>query len=417
MKASSIPLKFLFEATVNPANTSSADAITPQESTRSLPLSGLLALTMASAIATANESVPAGLLPQLAAGFGVSQAWAGQLVTACALGSGLAAIPLSAALLGWPRRRVLMLVLAGFFVCNAITAISPWFPLTLMVRFTVGLMSGLAWSLLATYARRMVAPKQQGRALAIAMMGIPLALSLGVPSSAFLGPILGWRYIFATIAAASLVLIGWAGRTLPDLPGEKNAQALQLRKTLAIPGVRPILFVLMAWILSHYILFTYIAPFLSSRGSAGKLDVMLLLFGIASLVGIGVVGVLVDRWLRSLVLIGLGTFAAVALTFGLCGNSTFAIGVGVMAWGLCFGGQPTLLQTALADAAGDSADIAQAVLVTVFNLSYAGSGALGGVLLATTGIGVIPWVIFGMLLLGLVVAWHAKTHGFVARRP
>jgi predicted MFS family arabinose efflux permease len=376
----------------------------------------LLALTAASAIATANESVPAGLLPQLAGGFGVTEAWAGQLVTACALGSGLAAIPLSAALRGWPRRRVLMLVLTGFFVCNAITAVSSSFPLALIARFTVGLATGLAWSLLATYARRMVTPEQQGRALAIAMMGIPVALSLGVPLSAFLGPLIGWRFIFAGMAAGSVVLIAWSHRILPDFSGQNYRQPLRLRRTLSIPGVRPVLFVLMAWIVPHYILFTYIAPFLASRVPGARLDTMLLLFGVASLIGIGVVGVLVDRWLRTLVLIGLGTFCAVALTFGLCGNSAVAISLGVTAWGFCFGGQPTLLQTALADAAGDSADVAQAMLVTVFNLSYAGSGALGGVLLATAGIDMIPWVTFGMLLLGLTVAWGAKTHGFVARR-
>lgn len=398
------------------ANTSTVVANVPEVSTRSLPLAGLLALTAASAIATANESVPAGLLPQLAAGFGVTEAWAGQFVTACALGSGFAAIPLSAALRAWPRRRVLMLVLIGFFICNAITAVSTSFPLALIARFAVGLTTGLAWSLLASYARRMVTPAQQGRALAIAMMGIPLALSLGVPLSAFLGPMVGWRCIFAGIAVASFILILWSRHTLPDFAGQHDRQPLLLHRTLSIPGVRPVLFVLMAWILPHYILFTYIAPFLASRELAGRLDAMLLLFGIASLIGIGVVGVFVDRYLRVLVLMGLGTFAAVALTFGLCGNSVIAIGLGITAWGLCFGGQPTLLQTALADAAGESADLAQAMLVTVFNLSYAGSGALGGVLLATAGIAVFPWVVFGVLVLGLVVAWGAKAHGFAARR-
>jgi predicted MFS family arabinose efflux permease len=400
---------------VSHLDTSPAVIDKPVQSANGLPLAGLLVLAAASAIATANESVPAGLLPQIAGGFGVSEAWAGQLVTACALGSGLAAIPLSAALRAWPRRRVLMLVLAVFFVCNAITAVSSSFPLTLIARLTIGLATGLAWSLLATYARRMVTPERQGRALAIAMMGIPVALSLGVPLSAFLGPLIGWRFIFAGMAAGSVGLMALSRCVLPDFSGQNDRQPLRLHRTLSIPGVRAVLFVLMTWILPHYILFTYIAPFLASRLPGARLDMMLLLFGIASLIGIGVVGVLVDRWLRGLVLVGLGTFAAVAFTFGVCGSSAVAICIGVAAWGFCFGGQPTLLQTALADAAGDSADVAQAMLVTVFNLSYAGSGALGGILLATAGISVIPWVTFGMLLLGFAVAWSARTHGFVAR--
>ncbi|HDR9319934.1 TPA: MFS transporter, partial [Burkholderia vietnamiensis] len=89
-----------------------------------LPMAALLALTMASFIATANEAVPAGLLPEIARGFHVSEAWAGQLVTCCALGSGVAAIPLTAAVRRWQRRHVLLLVLGVFAACNAITAVS-----------------------------------------------------------------------------------------------------------------------------------------------------------------------------------------------------------------------------------------------------------------------------------------------------
>ena len=83
-----------------------------------------------------------------------------------------------------------------------------------------------------------------------------------------------------------------------------------------------------------------------------------------------------------------------------------------MIWGFSFGGAPTLLQTALADAAGDGADVAQSALVTVFNLSFAGSGIIGGVLLETTGVVAFPWVVSSLLAIGLFTAWRAKTHGF-----
>ena len=96
-----------------------------------LPMAALLALTMCSFIATANETVAAGLLPQIARGFGVSQGWAGQWVTACALGSGLAAMPLTIALHAWQRRLALLLSVAGFIVGNAVTALSPYFELAL----------------------------------------------------------------------------------------------------------------------------------------------------------------------------------------------------------------------------------------------------------------------------------------------
>lgn len=58
-----------------------------------LPLGGLLALACAGFITILTEAMPAGLLPQMGAGLGVSPALVGQLVTLYALGSLLAAIP------------------------------------------------------------------------------------------------------------------------------------------------------------------------------------------------------------------------------------------------------------------------------------------------------------------------------------
>ncbi|MFA6072207.1 MAG: MFS transporter, partial [Janthinobacterium sp.] len=113
-------------------------------------------------ICIVTETLPAGLLPQISAGLGISAALAGQMVTAYALGSLLAAIPLTIATRGWRRRNVLLLTIIGFLVFNTVTALSSYYWLTLAARFFAGMAAGLAWSLLAGYARRMVAPQQQG---------------------------------------------------------------------------------------------------------------------------------------------------------------------------------------------------------------------------------------------------------------
>lgn len=372
----------------------------PQER---LQLAALLALTMASFIATANETVPAGLLPQIAAAFGVSQAWAGQLVTLCALGSGLAAIPLTLALQGWRRRVLLMLAAGVFCVGNAVTAFSPWFCLTLAARLFVGIATGLAWSLLAGYARRMVAPELQGRALALAMLGIPLALALGVPLGAWLGALLGWRWVFAALSGLSLLVMLWIHQQIPDYPGLRSAGRLPLRNVLQTPGVRPVLVVVMLWILAHYTLYTYIAAFMASVGLAVQVDRGLLAFGIAAMIGLWGTGVLIDGRLKRLILINLTTFALIALALGVGRLNGSALYCCLVLWGLSFGGAPTLLQTALAEVAGEGADIAQSMLVTVFNLAFAGSGVIGAVLLTGWGPQAIPWLVLGLLLPALFI--------------
>lgn len=74
-----------------------------------LPLASLLALAMAAFITILTEALPAGLLPQMANGLQVSEAWVGQTVTIYAIGSLMAAIPLTIATQGIARRSLLLL--------------------------------------------------------------------------------------------------------------------------------------------------------------------------------------------------------------------------------------------------------------------------------------------------------------------
>lgn len=98
------------------------------------------------------------------------------------------------------------------------------------------------------------------------------------------------------------------------------------------------------------------------------------------------------------------------------GTGMATVYAGVALWGLAFGGAPTLFQTAAAQAAGDAADVAQSMLVTVWNLAIAGGGIAGGMLLDAAGAGPIPWVLVALLSAAWLGAWRARRHAFSARR-
>lgn len=378
-----------------------------------LPYGALLALAMTGFICIVTETLPAGLLPEIGEGLGISASLAGQMVTVYALGSLLAAIPLTIATRSWRRRSVLLLTVIGFLLFNSITALSSVYWLTLIARFFAGVSAGLAWSLIGGYARRMVEPASQGRAMAVAMVGTPIALSLGVPLGTWLGGAIGWRMSFAVMSGLTLVLIAWVLIKVPDYPGQSSSQRMPLRQVLFTPGVRPVLGVVLTWMLAHNILYTYVAPFVSLAGLGAHVDLVLLMFGIAALMGIWVGGRLVDRHLRTAVLLSLATFAGVSVFFGMFSTSATAIYVGVFVWGLTFGGAATLLQTALADAAGEGADVALSMNVVVWNSAIAGGGLLGGVLLGHWGAGAFAWVMVLVLLISLAIAFRARAHGFV----
>ena len=359
-----------------------------------------------------TETLPAGLLPQISAGLDVSQALAGQTVTAYALGSLLAAIPLTIATRGWRRRNVLLMTIIGFLLFNSATALSTNYGLTLVARFFAGMAAGLAWSLLAGYARRMVAPWQQGRAMALAMVGTPIALSLGVPLGTLLGATVGWRVAFWIMSALTLALIVWVLAKVPDYPGQSAHERLPLRRVFTTPGVRPVLAVVVAWMLAHNILYTYIAPFVAPAGLSERVDLVLLVFGAAALAGIWITGKLVDHHLRVTVLASLAAFGATALVFGLAPANAAVVYLGVAVWGVSFGGAATLLQTALADAAGSGADVALSMNVVAWNGAIASAGVAGGMLLEAWGVGAFPWALVALIALAFAMAWLAHAHAF-----
>lgn len=377
-----------------------------------LPVSALLALAMTGFICIATETLPAGLLPQISSGMGISSALAGQTVTAYAIGSLVAAIPLSIATQGWRRRSVLLLTIVGFLIFNSITALSHDIMLTMTARFMAGMSAGLAWSLLAGYARRMVAPEQQGRAMAIAMVGTPVALSLGVPFGTWLGAAVGWRSAFGVMSLWTIGLILWVLAKVPDYPGQPRGARMPLYCALTTSGVRPVLGVVICWMLAHNILYTYVAPFVTPAGLADHVDLVLLTFGMAALVGIWVTGKLVDHFLRPTVLASLALFGLITVIFALDARSVIVIYACTAIWGLTFGGAATLLQTALADAAGDSSDTALAMNVVAWNGAIAAGGIAGGFMLETWGVAAFPWAMLVLIFGGLLLAWSARAHGF-----
>ena len=243
------------------------------------------------------------------------------------------------------------------------------------------------------------------------MVGTPAALSLGVPLATLLGAVAGWRAAFGVASALTLLLAAWVLWAVLDRPGQDAARRVPVLSVLNTPGIRPVLFVILAWMGAHNILYTYVAPFVASAGLGGRVDLVLAMFGVAALAGIWGTGLLVDRWLRALVLGSLATFAAAVVLLAAAGSPAIMLGA-IAVWGLSFGGAATLLGTAGADAAGDGVDVAQAMNTTAWNMVIAGGGVAGGVLLNHIGSQSLPWAMLALLAPALAVAWSARSHGF-----
>ena len=379
----------------------------------SLPYLQLIAFAMAGFLAIVTETIPAGLLPQISQGLHISEAQTGQMISIFAFGAVVSAIPLITWTRNLNRRPVLISGIAGLLIFNLCTAFSTNYHWILLFRFFAGVSTALVWGLFAGYARRLVPTHLQGRALAIACVGQPLALSLGIPLGNWLGTFLPWQNVFLVLAGFSLILICWIQLLVPDFKGQTAEQQKSLFDVLRLPGLTYILATLFLWILAHNIVYTYLAPVLMNAGMSTWIGTAFMIFGLASIVGIWITGVLTDRWLRKLTLISLLFFAVAMLVLLLCVQTPILIFLSLAIWGITFGGAPTLLQTALADAAGQDADVAQSILVTIFNFAIACGGFTGGIILDAFGASLLSFSTLPFIVIALCLVWFSHS-GFKA---
>jgi predicted MFS family arabinose efflux permease len=379
-----------------------------------LPMLGLLVLSAAAFTDVMTDLLPAGLLPQMGAALHVPEAQIGYLVSAFAIASAAAAIPVTAILRRVPRRAALAAALAGFAAFDAVTAASSSYPVTFAARLLVGVMGGALWSMLAGYAARMVPAARRGRAIAIVLAGITLALCVGVPAGTALASAVGWRSSFALLAALALLLVGWVRWKVPAFPREVAADHPPLRLVAALPGIRSVLLVTALLLTAHQAVYTYIAP-VAARAGFGRTSLVLLVFGAATVAGIWMTGLLADRHLRSMLCAALALIAVAMLGLGLAASIPAVLLISVAAWGAAFGAAPALLQAALIDASGAAAaDIATSMQTTVYNIGIAAGSLAGGLVLDGAGPGTLPWVSI-TLVAGALATVTGRRSAFPAR--
>lgn len=381
-----------------------------------LPWAPLLVMALTGFLLITTETMPAGLLPQISAGLATSEGTAGQLVSAYALGTVLATIPLVAATRGLRRKPVFLVGILGFLVANTVTALSSDIALALVMRLLAGAFSGLLWGMVASYARRITVPTLAGRALAVASLGTPVGLAVGTPFGSWLGSTVDWRWSFGTLSVLVAVTLVLALVLVPDAPGQRAGSHLPVHRVLAVPGVALVLVVILAWMVAHNTVYTYISSYLRSAAVPLPVDVALVTFGVAALAGIAVTAALVDRMLRRLVLVSIGLFTAAGVVLLVGQPSAAAVVVALVCWGLGYGGAATQLQTAVSEASGENADVANSMLGVAFNLAIFAGGVLGAVLVSQSADLLLPAVMVVLPLVALAVAAAGRRTAFPAGR-
>ena len=371
-----------------------------------MPL-GLIALAIGAFGIGLTEFVIMGLLPDVAADFGVSEAAAGWLISGYALSVVVGALGLTAATVRWPRRQVLVGLLVLFIIGNSLTAMAATYEVAMIGRVIAALCHGAFFGIGAVVAAELVPAHKKAGAIAIMFTGLTAANVLGVPFGTLLGQHSGWRSTFWAISGIGIIaLIG----ILVLVPVIKHAtEGISLRKELGAFTSLQVWLSLGVTVLGYggmFGAFTYIAYTLTEVTGFNETSVpwLLMLFGVGLFVGNWIGGRMADRSVDRTLLIFISALLVVLVLFGFFASNQIATVIALLLMGgFGFGTVPGL-QSRIMQYAGNAPTLASGANIGAFNVGNA-LGAWAGGLGIAAGLGYTSPIWIGALitLVALVV--------------
>lgn len=326
-----------------------------------------------------------GILPNLAAAFGVSVDMAGLLISVFAIAYAIGSPVLSTLLGNLDRRRVLIGSLGVFTLANLLAAFTSDFGWLMLARILMALGAGVFMPAANAVAVSLAPPERRARAIALVTGGMTVSLILGVPLGTAVAT-LGWHFAFLVVALfGALALLGLLLKMPAGLP--RGANTLAERLQVARRGdVLLALGTTALWTTGAFTLYTYIAPFLAAQaGITGHwLSATLVVAGIGSALGNQWGGRASDRFgpeptltfVLALLAAALATASLVALTLPPA-LAIFVLPVVMMVWsGAGWAGHPSQMSR-LAAMAPDATVVALSLNASALYVGIAAGAVLG----------------------------------------
>lgn len=349
---------------------------------------------------------PAGMLPELSAGLGISIHAAGLLITFGAVTLCVGS-PLTAWLTSRIERRILLATtLAVLALGNLASAFAPDYTSLLIIRLAMLAVGSLYTPQAAGTAALIVPAERRGSTIAYLFLGWSLAAAVGLPLITFIASRYGWRAAYGGVGAlgcVSLLLL------LLRLPAGLQGAPVDLKTWAAVGRSRTILLLLAITMLQmsgQFVVFTYMGPLLNKLTGAGPdaIGLVFALYGICGFLGVVVATRIVDT-------AGPYRTSLLFTCLLLAGMSGWALGAGslvmmagaVTIWGLGFASTNSMQQVRLVAAAPPLASATVALNTSVLYIGQAVGSAVGGLLFARELLHTLGFVAVGFVVLALIL--------------
>jgi MFS transporter, DHA1 family, inner membrane transport protein len=368
----------------------------------------LLALAVGGFAIGTTEFVTMGLLPEVAEGVGISIPEAGHVVSAYAAGVVVGAPVLATLGSRMPRKRLLLWLMTGFAVANALSALGGSYGWLMVARFLSGLPHGAYFGVGSLVAASLVPPHRRTWAVSMVITGLTVANIVGVPATTLLGQSLGWQWPYAAVALIALVTLVAVWRWVPWCPPDDGATVRSELTALRRPQVWFALAVGTVGFGGMFATFSYITPTMTDLGgfASSTIPLVLVLYGVGMTAGAMVAGPASRVGLLRGITVSLGLIAVMLVLFGpaVAAAQWLAL-LFVFLLGFLPSVLVPMLQTRLMDVAHEGQSLAAALNHSTLNVANALGAWLGSVVLSS-GLG-YEWpsrVGAGLAVLGVLIA-------------
>ena len=434
-------------ASVAARTSTTANAAAPRNGNARLTcaeLGMLLLMSSITALAVLCELVPSGVLPEMAAAFGVSSATCGSLVGSYAITSAICGIPLVTLTVSANRKRLLCVLLIGFALSNCIVGGAGCFEVALVGRALGGACAGTLWPMITAYGMEFVGPLNRGKAVTIIMSGITAGMAVGLPAITWLGTLSNYHVEFFALGIILCLVAALCWLFLPSIPGEARSRNNSIGTMLHNRGVLLVVALTFLAVGANYGAYTFISNLVQElagacggsgalagglAGGAGGLagsvttiapltiEQAQLFFGIGSIISVVATLALIDKhlWLVTLAMFATGAVSMVAFVLvfavGLVANQANLIAcVAFVLWGVAFGSLSSIFQTATARQVTSGTAVANSLQSASFNCSIMLGSMSAGALLDSGGTKPIMLAAAVVLICGFVLSVAGKKH-------
>jgi predicted MFS family arabinose efflux permease len=343
---------------------------------------GVFALALGAFALVASEFMPVSLLTQVSADLHVTEGQAGQAISVSGAFALVTSLSISSVAGKMDRKLLLLSLTLMMIISGTVAAFATNYPIFLVGRAFIGVAIGGFWSMSAATAMRLVPLEKVPKALAIVNGGNALATVVAAPLGAFLGALIGWRGAFFCVVPVAAVALGWKMLSLPAMPGERKQRSGNVLGLLKRPPVALGMAGVSVFFMGQFALFTYLRPFLEAvtRTDVSVTSLVLLIIGVAGLVGTTLIGGLLKNNLHRTLIVIPVVMAAIAVALIAFGSSLSVTAILLGVWGLVATSAPVGWWTWLARTLPHDAEAGGGLMVAVVQLAIASGAGIGGIL-------------------------------------